>query len=176
MKLIILDRDGVINHDSKEYIKSPDEWRPIKGSLEAIRMLTEHNYSVAVASNQSGIARGLYTHDGLETIHDKMHDMVADAGGRIEKIVYCPHHPDEGCCCRKPRPGMLHEIATHYNVSLQGVPFIGDRLTDVACAHAAGATPILIHSPMTSLTDEHFPEDVKTYVSLKEVVLDMINQ
>lgn len=174
MKLIILDRDGVINHDSKNYIKSIDEWSPIDSALEAIAILTRADYSIAVASNQSGIARGLYTHEILNDIHQKMHEMVRDAGGHIDKIVYCPHHPKEACGCRKPNPGMLYEIASHYDVSLKGVPFIGDRLTDVACAKACGAQPILIHSPMTNTEEETLLNDVKTYFNLKEAVLDLM--
>lgn len=174
MKLIILDRDGVINHDSKHYIKSHDEWLPIESALDAIALLTKANYTVAVASNQSGIARGLYNHNHLEQIHQKMHEMVEAKGGKIDKVVYCPHHPDEGCACRKPKPGMLAQIAAHYQVALTGLSFIGDRITDVLCAKSCGATPILIHSPMTQRSDEGILNGVKRFDTLKEAVMDIM--
>lgn len=174
MKLIILDRDGVINHDSKHYIKSHEEWLPIDSALDAIATLTQANYVVAVASNQSGIARGLYTQADLERIHQKMHEMVEAKGGKIDKVVYCPHHPDESCACRKPEPGMLHQIANHYRLDLNGVPFIGDRMTDIICAKSCGATPILIHSPMTQGKDEASLNGVKRFDSLKDAVRDIL--
>lgn len=174
MKLVILDRDGVINHDSKHYIKSVDEWHPIEEALDAIRLLTESDFFVAVATNQSGIARGLYTHEILADIHQKMCECVREAGGLIDKIVYCPHHPTEGCACRKPSPGMLHEIAAHYDVSLEGVPFIGDRMSDVVCAKTVGAEPYMIHSPMTMIDDEEDIKAVKRFPHLKEAVLDIL--
>ena len=174
MKLVILDRDGVINHDSKDYIKSVNEWHPIDEALEAISLLTRADFFVAVATNQSGIARGLYTHEILADIHQKMCECVREAGGLIDKIVYCPHHPKEDCGCRKPKPGMLHEIAAHYEVSLDGVPFIGDRVSDVVCARAAGAQPYIIHSPMTVIEDDVALKEIKRFPHLKEAVLDIL--
>lgn len=174
MKLVILDRDGVINHDSKHYIKSPEEWRPIESALEAIAMLTQSDYTIAVASNQSGVARGYYTHKDLASIHDKMHRMVEEKGGKIDKIVYCPHHPDDACACRKPAPGMLHTIASHYQIELKGIHFIGDRLSDVVCAKSCGATPVLIYSPMTQESTDPVLDGVKCYNTLKDAVLDLL--
>lgn len=144
MKLIILDRDGVINHDSDLYIKSPDEWRPIAGSLDAIARLTQWGYRVIVATNQSGIGRGLFEMDTLNAIHDKMFKAVAQAGGRIDAVFFCPHTNADKCSCRKPKPGMLEEIATRYNAELEGVPAIGDSLRDLQAAEAMGAQPMLV--------------------------------
>lgn len=145
MKLIILDRDGVINYDSKHYIKSPDEWIEIPSSLSAIAKLHQAGYTIAVASNQSGIARGLYDETILQAIHQKMLALIEQAGGRIDKIVYCPHHPDDQCDCRKPQPGLLQSIADHYQCSLAGIPFVGDKLSDVETALAVDALPIFLN-------------------------------
>lgn len=144
MKLVILDRDGVINHDSADYIKSPGEWVPLPGSLDAIARLTRAGWKVVVASNQSGIARGYFSMDTLNAIHDKMRREVAQAGGFIDAIFVCPHGPDEGCHCRKPKPGMYRDIARRYDISLANVPSVGDSLRDVQAAAAAGCTPWLV--------------------------------
>ncbi len=144
MKLVILDRDGTINQDSDQYIKSPAEWRPIPGSLEAIARLTQGGWRIAVATNQSGIARGLFDMSTLNAIHTEMHRAVGQAGGRIDAIFFCPHASDSNCECRKPRPGLLLEIASRFGVKLKGVPMIGDSLRDVAAAAAAGAQPWLV--------------------------------
>lgn len=144
MKLIILDRDGVINHDSDAFIKSPAEWIPIDGSLDAIGRLSRAGWRVVVASNQSGIARGLFTMDTLTAIHTKMHQAVAEAGGRIDAIFICPHGPADGCACRKPAPGMLHDIARRLDVPLAGVPVVGDSLRDLQAAAQCGCAPWLV--------------------------------
>lgn len=144
LRLVILDRDGVINHDSDAFIKSPAEWRPIEGSLEAIRLLSEHGFTIAVASNQSGIGRKLFERSALYAIHRKMRRAVQRAGGRIDRIVYCPHLPGDGCDCRKPAAGLLHALARHYGVALCGVPVIGDAGRDLQAARAVGARPILV--------------------------------
>lgn len=146
MKLIILDRDGVINEDSDDYIKSPEEWVPIPGSLEAIARLTRAGYRIAVATNQSGLARGLFDRDALQRIHDKMRGAVAAAGGEIAAIFFCPHGPDDGCACRKPQPGLLRDIGAHFHVDLGGVSAVGDSLRDVQAAQAVGARPILVRT------------------------------
>ena len=143
-RLVVLDRDGVINHDSDAYIKSPAEWRPIDGSPEAIALLTRQGFTVAVASNQSGIGRGLYDNAVLDAIHCKMQDAVARAGGAIDRIVICPHLPEDACDCRKPAPGLLRQLAGHYGVPLRGVPVIGDSLRDLEAARAVEARPILV--------------------------------
>ncbi len=144
MKLIILDRDGVINYDSDQFIKNPDEWKPIPGSLEAIARLCQANYRVVVATNQSGVGRGLFDMATLNAIHDKMHRSVMHAGGRIDAIFFCPHAADSGCNCRKPKSGMIEEIAERYNMDLKGVPAIGDSLRDLEATARLGAQPILV--------------------------------
>jgi D-glycero-D-manno-heptose 1,7-bisphosphate phosphatase len=144
MKFVILDRDGTINHDSDQYIKSPDEWKPIKGSMEAIARLTQAGYRLVVATNQSGIARGLFDMATLNAIHDAMHRAVVQAGGRIDAIFFCPHAADSDCDCRKPRPGMLLEIARRFNVPLEEVHMVGDAVRDLQAAAAAGAKPVLV--------------------------------
>ena len=144
MKLVILDRDGTINHDSDEYIKSPAEWRPIKGSLEAIARLTHAGYRIAVATNQSGIARGLLDTRTLFAIHDTLLRALALVGGRIDAFFFCPHAADAGCQCRKPQPGMLLEVARRFNVSLEETYMVGDALRDLEAAAAAGARPVLV--------------------------------
>jgi D-glycero-D-manno-heptose 1,7-bisphosphate phosphatase len=144
MKLVILDRDGTINHDSDQYIKSPAEWKPIKGSLEAIARLTQAGWHVVVATNQSGLGRGLFDMATLNAIHDSMHHAVHQAGGRIDAIFFCPHAGDSNCECRKPKPGMPLEIARRMNVELDGVPMVGDSLRDLQAAAASGAKPVLV--------------------------------
>jgi len=152
MKLVILDRDGVINLDSEQYIKSPEEWTPIAGSLEAIARFTQAGFRVVVATNQSGIGRGLFDMATLNAMHDKMHKAVNQLGGRIDAVFFCPHAQDAGCACRKPRPGMLLEIAERFNIPLAGVPAIGDSLRDLQAASAAGARPILVLTGKGELT------------------------
>ncbi len=144
MKLIVLDRDGTINHDSEQYIKSPLEWKPIPGSPEAIARLTHAGWRVVVATNQSGIARGLFDMSTLNAIHAEMHRVVALAGGRIDAVFFCPHAADSNCECRKPRPGLLLEIAKRLNVGMAGVPLAGDSLRDLEAAAAVGARPLLV--------------------------------
>src|SRR6185503_19298662 len=135
MKLVILDRDGTINEDSVDFIKSPNEWRPIEGSLEAIARLTQAGYRIVVATNQSGIARGLF---------DTVQRAAMQAGGRIDAFFFCPHSADSACACRKPQPGMLLEVARRFNVSLKDTYMVGDAHRDVAAAAAAGARPVLV--------------------------------
>ncbi len=144
MKLVILDRDGVINFDSDMYIKSPAEWRPIPGSIEAIARLGQSGYRIAVATNQSGIGRGLFDMATLNAINDKMMEMVFRQGGRIDALFFCPHTAAEDCRCRKPRTGMLEEIAARFHAELKGVPVVGDSLKDLQSAESVGAQPILV--------------------------------
>lgn len=146
MPLIILDRDGVINQDSDNFIRSVEEFIPLPGSLEAIARLNHAGYQVAVATNQSGIGRGLFDLVTLNAMHDKLRRLLAAHGGRIEMIAFCPHTPDEGCACRKPRPGMYLEIAQRMDLSLKGVPVVGDSLRDLQAAQAVAAKPILVRT------------------------------
>jgi D-glycero-D-manno-heptose 1,7-bisphosphate phosphatase len=145
-KLIVLDRDGVINADSDDYVKSPAEWLPLPGSLEAISRLWGAGFDVVVATNQSGIGRGLFTEVALDAIHEHMRRSVRAAGGRIAGVYVCPHRPEDACECRKPRPGLLQRIAGDFGRSMQGVPFVGDKLSDVEAAVAVGARPIFVRS------------------------------
>jgi len=145
-RFILLDRDGVINQDSDAFIKSPEEWFPIPGSLEAIALLNEHGYRVVVVTNQSGIARGLFDVTTLDKIHKKMQTLVAEKGGLISAIYYCPHGPDDACNCRKPRPGLLLDFASDYSTDLSDVPVIGDSLRDLQAASVVGALPILVRT------------------------------
>jgi D-glycero-D-manno-heptose 1,7-bisphosphate phosphatase len=143
-RYVLLDRDGVINQDSDGFIKSPEEWLPIEGSLEAIALLNEHGYKVVVITNQSGLARGLFDASTLEKIHAKMQRMTEEKGGKIDAVYFCPHGPDDGCNCRKPKPGLLEQFAADNHVSLNGMAVVGDSLRDLQSAQAVGASPMLV--------------------------------
>jgi len=172
MKLVILDRDGVINQDSAEFIKNPDEWEPIPGSLEAIARLNHAGYHVVVATNQSGVGRGLLDMTALSAIHDKMHKALAQAGGRIDAVFYCPHAQDAGCNCRKPKPGLLEDIARRFNVDLAGVPCIGDSLRDLEAAVLVEAQPILVLTGKGKKTQAAggLPPNTQVYADLDAAV------
>jgi D-glycero-D-manno-heptose 1,7-bisphosphate phosphatase len=144
MKLVILDRDGTINHDSEKHIRSPEEWKPIKGSLEGIARLTQAGYRIVVATNQSGIARGFFDTATLFAIHGTLQRALAQVGGRIDAFFFCPHKAEDRCQCRKPQPGMLLEVARRFNVSLDDVYMVGDAQRDLEAAAAAGARPVLV--------------------------------
>ncbi len=146
MAYLILDRDGVINQDSDDYIKSPEEWIAIPGSLEAIAKANRAGFRVIVVTNQSGLARGYFDINMLNAMHQKLHKKLARLGGEIEAIFFCPHLPDEGCECRKPKPGMLKEIQERLNISLEKVWFVGDSYSDIKAARAAGAIPKLVRT------------------------------
>jgi D-glycero-D-manno-heptose 1,7-bisphosphate phosphatase len=144
MKLVILDRDGTINEDSAEYVKSPSEWLPLPGALEAIARLNHAGWHVVVASNQSGLGRGLFDVASLNAMHAKMHTMLAAVGGRVDAIFYCPHAPDDHCHCRKPEPGLFEQIGERYGIDLQDVPAVGDTPRDLVAAVTAGCEPHLV--------------------------------
>lgn len=152
MKLLILDRDGVINYDSDAYIKSLDEWISLPGAVEAIARLSRAGWTVAVATNQSGLARGYYDQAALDAMHARLRQLVAEQGGELGLIVHCPHGPDDGCDCRKPKPGMLRQIAAHYGVGLAGVWFVGDSSRDLKAALAVGCQPVLVKTGKGLLT------------------------
>jgi len=176
-KLVVLDRDGVLNYDSDGFIKSPAEWRPIDGSLDAIALLNRHGFTVAVASNQSGLARQLFDRRALDAIHRKMRRAVQKTGGRIDRIVCCPHHPDDGCDCRKPAPGLLRRLARHYRMSLEGVPAVGDAERDLAAAAAVGARPILVLTGKGRATRDALArrgEHVETYADLRAAAAALV--
>jgi len=157
MKLVILDRDGVVNRDSDQYIKSISEWVPLPGALEAVARLTNAGYTIAIASNQSGLARGLFDVDTLNRIHQTLRLCVAALGGRIDLIAFCPHGPADQCQCRKPLPGLLEEIARRFAISLEGVPMIGDALRDLEAARRVGAWPILVRTGKGAQTAAELP-------------------
>jgi D-glycero-D-manno-heptose 1,7-bisphosphate phosphatase len=178
MRLAILDRDGVINHDSEDFIKSPDEWQAIPGSLEAIAQLNQAGYRVVVATNQSGLARSLLTLEDLHQIHIKMLRQLAEVGGHIEAIFFCPHGSKSNCTCRKPRPGLLYDIANRLGMPLTGVPAIGDSLRDLQAARTAGAQPILVLTGKGADTADNLQEfgHVPVYADLAAVVNDLLNK
>ena len=171
MSLIILDRDGVINHDSDEFIKSPAEWEPIEGSLEAIARLNQAGYRVVVITNQSGIARGFFDVTTLARIHSKMRRMLAQVGGKIESILYCPHGPDDDCDCRKPKSGAFAELANRLRIDLTDIPAVGDSLRDLQAAQSAGAKAILVKTGKGEKTlAAGIPDNVEVYDDLAAVV------
>lgn len=176
MRLIILDRDGVINQDSDNYIKSVEEYIPLPGSLEAIARLNQAGYRVAVATNQSGIARGLYDVATLNAMHDKLRRLLAAVGGEIEMIAFCPHGPDDQCACRKPNPGMYLEIAERLDTPLAGVPVIGDSLRDLQAAQAVNARPILVRTGKGERTIARGEglEDIPIYADLAAAVAALL--
>lgn len=175
MKLIVLDRDGVINVDSEQFIKSPDEWKPIPGSLEAIARLNESGWRVVVASNQSGVGRGLFDMDTLNAINEKMTKAIAQAGGRLDAIFFCPHSADSTCDCRKPRPGMFVQIAERFNVDMRGVPVVGDSLRDLQAGVAVGCQPYLVLTGKGAKTqaDPALPEGTLVFPDLAAVAAQL---
>ncbi len=158
IRLVMLDRDGVINQDSPDYIKSVDEWHPIEGSIEAIARLSKAGIVVCVATNQAGIGRGLISLADLTDIHQRLIQQVLDAGGLITHIAFCPHHPDDGCQCRKPAPGMLLTIGDVTSMNLSGQPFVGDSTKDVEAANAAGCSPVIVMTGNGVETTAKYPD------------------
>lgn len=176
MKLLILDRDGVINQDSDAYIKSLDEWIPIPSAITAIAQLSQAGWTVAVATNQSGIARGYYDLATLESMHQRLRELVAEQGGELGVIVYCPHGPDEGCDCRKPKPGMLRQIAQHYGTDLHGVWFVGDSRGDLDAALAVDCQPVLVKTGKGERTlGKPLPEGTLVFDDLAAVAAHLLS-
>lgn len=177
--LVILDRDGVINRDSSTFVKSADEWIPLPGSIRAIAALDRGGFTVTIASNQSGIARGLFDRNALRSMHRKLRRLVEAAGGRVDRIVVCPHGPDDGCACRKPGTGLLRRLGRHYNTSLDGVPVIGDSLRDLQAAARAGARPILVRSGNGRKTESALPGNLagtETYDDLAAAAAALLRE
>ena len=171
MKLVILDRDGTINHDRDDYIKSAAEWLPLPGALEAIARLTHAGWHVVVASNQSGLGRGLFDVATLNAMHAKMHKLLAAVGGRVEAIFYCPHAPDQACECRKPRPGLFRQIGERYGVQLKGVPVVGDSARDLIAGAELGCEPHLVLTGKAEMLrgqplPENFPAGTRVHDNL----------
>ncbi|KPZ14176.1 D,D-heptose 1,7-bisphosphate phosphatase [Pseudomonas amygdali pv. ulmi] len=176
MKLLILDRDGVINHDSDAYIKSVKEWVPIPGSIKAIADLSKAGWTVAVATNQSGIARGYYDLATLDAMHARLRKLVAEQGGEVGLIVYCPHGPDDGCSCRKPKPGMLKAIALHYAADPKGLWFVGDSKGDLQAALAVDSQPVLVMTGKGRKTmDDGVPAGTLIFDDLAAVAAELIH-
>ncbi|MDH3510489.1 MAG: D-glycero-beta-D-manno-heptose 1,7-bisphosphate 7-phosphatase [Gammaproteobacteria bacterium] len=175
-QVIVLDRDGVINQDSPEFVKTTDEWLPLPGSLDAIAALSRAGFLVTVATNQSGVGRGLLTAEMLEEIHKKMVDSIRAAGGKLDGIFVCPHRPDDGCDCRKPNPGMLHQIARRFCSDPAGLRVIGDSIRDLEAAQAVGARPILVRTGNGRKTEKLLPDDshVRVFDSLADVARALI--
>ncbi len=179
MKLIILDRDGVINHDSDAFIKSPQEWQALPGSLEAIGRLARAGWRIVIASNQSGVARGLISAQALCAIHEKMRMALVAAGGHVDAIFVCPHGPDDGCACRKPRPGLFHDIARRYDTDLAGTPAVGDSLRDLQAASLTGCTPWLVKTGngLKTLSEPRaLPPDTRICDDLADVVNHLLGK
>ena len=161
MKLIVLDRDGVTNKDSDEFIKNPDEWVPIPGSLEAIERLNHYGFKVAVLTNQSGISRGLLDIDDLNAIHHKMYMELDRVGGQLECVLFCPHGPHDHCECRKPETGMFVDLGDRLGTTLSGVPVIGDSMRDILAAQKVGASPILVRTGKGKATYKKHSDELK---------------
>ena len=178
MKMIILDRDGVINHDSPDFIKSPAEWVPIPGSLEAIARLNQAGYRVVIASNQSGIARQLFDMCTLNAIHQKLHDSAQQVGADIDAISFCPHAAVDACDCRKPKSGMFEEIAKRFKVSLKGVPTVGDSLRDLQAGYVKGCVPYLVLTGKGQKTSETggLPPGTQVFPDLAAMVDALLRQ
>lgn len=177
-RMVIIDRDGVINQDSDDYIKSPEEWIPLPGALEAISRLKKAGYLVTVASNQSGVARGLFSEETLAKIHQKMTSMLASRGTSIDGIYYCPHGPRENCLCRKPKPGMLIQIAQQFDINLSETPFVGDNIGDVRAAIIANAQPVLVRTGKGKDVILNYPEtaNIPIFDDLAHFVRDSLRK
>ena len=176
--MVILDRDGVINHMAEDDVKSVDEWDPIPGSIEAISRLKKAGYLVTVASNHSGIARGLYSEADLEAMHEKLRKLLATRGVAIDGIFYCPHGPEANCICRKPKPGLLFKIAKQFRIDLPQTPLVGDNISDIQAARMANAKPVLVRTGKGEYVMQHFPEalDVPVYDDLAHFVRETLRR
>ena len=174
IKIVILDRDGVINEDSDDFVKSVDEWIPIDGSIDAIARLYQHGFTIAVATNQSGIARGIYSEDELDDMHTKLLELVHEAGGDIATIVYCPHKPDDYCDCRKPQSGLFDQIADTIGCDLDGAWVVGDSLRDLQAGAARGCIPVLVRTGKGANTEMKLEEDAGEFENLE--IFDNLDQ
>ena len=167
MKVVVLDRDGVINEDSDAFVKTLDEWIPIDGSIDAIARLYEHGFIIAVATNQSGIGRGLISEEALESMHEKLLELVREAGGDIATIVYCPHKPEDYCDCRKPQSGLFDQISATIGCDLEGAWTIGDSLRDLQAGAARGCTPVLVRTGKGANTEMQLEESPDEFENLE---------
>ena len=178
MALIILDRDGVINEDSDDYIKSPVEWQPIAGSLEAIAKLSQNGYKIVVVTNQSGLGRELFTVEALNAIHMKMNTHLAQFGGIIDAVFFCPHIPEDNCNCRKPKPGLYNDISERLRVSLNKVFCVGDKMTDIQAIQSAGGKPVLVRTGkgQSEIDQGLVPEGIPIYRNLAQFVDEILTK
>ena len=172
-RVIVLDRDGVINHDSKNFIKSADEFKCLPGSIEALSRLNHMGWKLVIASNQSGIGRGLFNKEDLDAMHAKLHDQLALSGATVAGIFYCPHKPEDGCACRKPKTGLLLEAERSLGLSLVGVPFIGDSLRDLQAARAHGCRPILVRTGNGKLVEPDLASQEWSHVAIYDNLSDV---
>lgn len=177
-KMVILDRDGVINHVADDDVTTVDGWDPIPGSIEAISRLKKAGYLVTIATNHSGIARGLYGEEELQAMHKKMQRMLATRGASVDGIFYCPHGPEANCICRKPKPGLLFQIAKKFEIDLSETPLVGDNISDIQAAKMANAKPILVRTGKGEYVMQHFPEalDVPVYDDLAHFVRETLRR
>lgn len=178
MKLVILDRDGVINQDNDNFIKNPDEWIPLPGSLEAIALLNKHGFRIAVATNQSGVARGLYDIETLDAIHDKMYEALAEVDGQIDTLLYCPHIADDECDCRKPKSKMVEDIGKQFSADLKNIPAVGDALRDLQAFANAGCQAMLVLTGKgeQTLANGNLPENTLIFDDLAGAAQYIINE
>ena len=177
-KMVILDRDGVINHVADDDVTTVDGWDPIPGSIEAISRLKKAGYLVTIATNHSGIARGLYSEKELLEMHEKMQKLLASRGASVDGIFYCPHGPEANCICRKPKPGLLFQIAKKFDIDLSQTPLVGDNISDIKAAKMANAKPVLVRTGKGEYVMQHFPEalDVPVYDDLAHFVRETLRR
>lgn len=177
-KMVILDRDGVINHVAEDDITSVDDWHPISGSIEAISRLKKAGYLVTIASNHSGIARGLYDESALQAMHAKLNRLLETRGVTLDGIFFCPHGPEANCICRKPKPGLLFQIAKQFSIDLAQTPMVGDNITDIKAARMANAKPVLVRTGKGEYVMQNFPEalDVPVYDDLAHFVRETLRR
>ena len=177
-KMVILDRDGVINHLMDDDVTTVDGWDPIAGSIEAINRLKKAGYLVTIASNHSGVARGHYSEADLQKMHDKMQKLLSTRGASVDGIFYCPHGPEANCICRKPKPGLLFQIARKFNIDLSQTPMVGDNISDIKAARMANAKPVLVRTGKGEYVMQHYPEalDVPVYDDLAHFVRETLRR
>jgi len=166
MRLIVLDRDGTLNENPEDFLRSPEDWTPIPGALEAVARLNQGGWRVVVATNQSGLGRGLFDVATLNAMHARMHKELAAAGARVEAVFFCPHAPEEGCDCRKPAPGLFQQIARRMKVAPSSVVAAGDSVRDAMAASAAGCEAHLIASGPAAEVGADLPAGTRIHPDL----------
>jgi D-glycero-D-manno-heptose 1,7-bisphosphate phosphatase len=177
-KMVILERDGIINHRQVEDVTTVEGWDPISGSIEAINRLKKAGYLVTIASNHSGVARGHYSEDDLQKMQEKMQRLLSIRGASVDGIFYCPHGPESNCVCRKPKPGLLYQIAKEFDIDLSETSMVGESISDIRAAKIANAKPVLVRTGGGEYTMQHFPEalDVPVYDDLAHFVRETLRR